>query len=70
MFLYNNIRKYKYINQFGVKYLAFYGIIDNRDVSPYNLCNVIKDTSCCKINAFKTWCIWIYAAYTVYVLSV
>lgn len=54
MFLYNNIRKYKYINQFGVKYLAFYGIIDNRDVSPYNLCNVIKDTSCCKINAFKT----------------
>lgn len=31
MFLYKNIRKYKDINQFEVKYLAFYGIIDNRD---------------------------------------
>jgi hypothetical protein len=33
MFLYNNIRKDKDINKFEVKYLAFYGIIHNRDVN-------------------------------------
>ena len=53
MFLYNNIRKYKDINQFEVKYFEFYGIINNRDVNFRIYVIVMKDMSCCEINVFK-----------------